>query len=196
MSENRHLDEKVVQLEIERIKLLFEKNNYNLEEKKWFLDAKMISAQKDKDIFSMETCQRLVKELKLDKITTVVAALIEKDGKYLIAKRNHGNSETNNKWEFPGGKVEIGESEEEAIEREIREEFEMEVKAIKFVNNCIWEYPERIIDLRLYECKYISGEFHLHDHSEYRYVDKKDFLSYTMCPADVPLAKYVKESKL
>lgn len=196
MSENHRLDDKALELEIERIKILFEKSNYNLEEKKWFLDAKMISAQKDNDIFAIEACKRLIKELKLDKITTVVAALIEKDGKYLIAKRNHGNSETNNKWEFPGGKVEIGESEEEAIEREIREEFEMEVKAIKFVNNCIWEYPERIIDLRLYECKYISGEFHLHDHSEYRYVEKKDFLSYTMCPADIPLAKYVKESQL
>lgn len=196
MSESHRLDDKALELEIERIKILFEKSNYNLEEKKWFLDAKMISAQKDNDIFAIEACKRLIKELKLDKITTVVAALIEKDGKYLIAKRNHGNSETNNKWEFPGGKVEVGESEEAAIEREIREEFEMEVKAIKFVNNSIWEYPERIIDLRLYECKYISGEFHLHDHSEYRYVEKKDFLSYTMCPADIPLAKYVKESQL
>jgi mutator protein MutT len=196
MSENHRLDDKALELEIERIKILFEKSNYNLEEKKWFLEAKMISAQKDNDVFAVEACKRLIKELKLDKITTVVAALIEKDGKYLIAKRNHGNADTVNKWEFPGGKVEIGESEEEAIEREIREEFEMEVKAIKFVNNCIWEYPERIIDLRLYECKYIAGDFHLHDHSEYRYVEKKDFLSYTMCPADIPLAKYVKESQL
>ena len=115
MSVNHHLDEKGLELEVERIKLLFEKSNYNLEEKKWFLDAKMISAQKDNDIFAIEACKRLIKELRLDKITKVVAALIEKDGKYLIAKRNHGNADTVNKWEFPGGKVEIGESEEEAI---------------------------------------------------------------------------------
>ena len=194
MSVNHQVDKHIIENEIERIRILFEKEKYNLEEKKWFIDAKMINALKSNDIYLIEVCKSLLKELRLDKITTVVAALIEKDGKYLIAKRNHGNAETNNKWEFPGGKVEKGESEEIAIEREIREEFEMEVKAVKFINNNMYSYEERTVDLRLYECKYISGEFHLHDHSEYRYVDKKDLLSYTLCPADIPLAEFVKNS--
>ena len=54
---------------------------------------------------------------------TVVAALIEKDGKYLIARRSTGSSDVLGKWEFPGGKVEKDESEEHALEREIKEEF-------------------------------------------------------------------------
>ncbi len=195
MSEDRQLDNKLIEMEIERTKILFEKSNYNLEEKKWFLEAKMINAQKNGDKFSLEVVNRLIHELRLDNVTTVVAALIEKDGKYLIAKRNHGNSETNNKWEFPGGKVEPGESEKAAIEREIREEFEMEVKAVKFINNNMYSYKERTIDLRLYECKYISGDFHLHDHSEYRFVAKKEIVNYDLCPADIPLANYVKEMK-
>ena len=125
---------------------------------------------------------------------TVVAALIEKDGKYLIARRSTGSSDVLGKWEFPGGKVEQYETEENAIEREIKEEFEMNIKAIKFLVNNVCEYPTKTIDLRLYECKHISGEFNLHDHSEYLFVDKEDIVNYDLCPADIPLAEFVKEN--
>ena len=125
---------------------------------------------------------------------TVVAALIEKDGKYLIARRLTGSSDVLGKWEFPGGKVEQEETEENAIEREIKEEFEMNIKAIKFLINNVCEYPTKTIDLRLYECKHISGEFNLHDHSEYLFVDKEDIVNYDLCPADIPLAEFVKEN--
>lgn len=124
---------------------------------------------------------------------TVVAALVKKDNKYLIAKRSTGSDIVLGKWEFPGGKVKDNESEEYAIEREIKEEFEMDIKAIRFLSNNIYEYPGKTIDLRLYECKYISGEFHLHDHSEYKFVKKEDIIKYDLCPADILLAEYVKE---
>lgn len=123
----------------------------------------------------------------------VVAALIEKDGKYLIARRATGDDNVLGRWEFPGGKVEANEDEMSAIEREIREEFELEVKAIKYLTNNVCEYPNKIVDLRLYECKYVSGDFRLHDHYEYRYVSKDEILKYELCPADVALAEYVKE---
>ena len=122
---------------------------------------------------------------------TVVAALIKKGNKYLIARRSTGSEDVLGKWEFPGGKVESGESEEHAIEREIKEEFEMDIKAVRFLTNNVCEYPSKTIDLRLYECKHISGEFHLHDHSEYKFVNKKDIIKYELCPADIPLAEYV-----
>ena len=125
---------------------------------------------------------------------TVVAALIEKDGKYLIARRSTGSSDVLGKWEFPGGKVEQDETEENAIEREIKEEFEMDIKAIRFLANNVCEYPTKTIDLRLYECKHVSGEFNLHDHSEYLFVDKEDIVNYDLCPADIPLAEFVKEN--
>ena len=125
----------------------------------------------------------------------VVAALIEQDKKILIAQRATGDSNVLGKWEFPGGKVQEGETEEHAIEREIKEEFEMDIKAIRFLTHNICEYPKKIIDLRLYECRYLSGEFHLHDHSEYQFVAKKQIGNYDLCPADIPLAEYVKEMK-
>ena len=126
---------------------------------------------------------------------TVVAASIEKDNKYLIARRSTGSQDVLGKWEFPGGKVEKNETEEHAIEREIKEEFEMDIKAIRFLTNNVCEYPSKTIDLRLYECKYLSGKFHLHDHSEYVFVDKNDIINYDLCPADIPLAEFVKEKR-
>lgn len=126
---------------------------------------------------------------------TVVAALIVRDNKVLIAKRSTGDPNLLGKWEFPGGKVKENELEEQAIEREIKEEFEMDIKAIKFLTNNVCEYPSKTIDLRLYECKYLSGEFHLHDHSEYVFVDKKEIINYDLCPADIPLAEFVKEKR-
>lgn len=126
---------------------------------------------------------------------TVVAALIKKDNKYLIAKRATGYEKVLGKWEFPGGKVKVGEEEKNAIEREIKEEFDLEIKALHFIINNVYKYPADTIDLRLYECEYISGEFKLHDHSEYKFVSKDEILDYDLCPADIPLAKAVKETR-
>lgn len=127
-------------------------------------------------------------------IIKVVAALIEKDGKYLLARRSTGDPNVMSKWEFPGGKVRENELEERAIEREIKEEFELDIKAIRFITNNVCEYPTKTVDLRLYECKYISGVFNLHDHSEYKYLTVDEILSYDLCPADIPLAEYLKEN--
>ena len=125
----------------------------------------------------------------------VVAALIENDNKVLLARRSTGDINVLGKWEFPGGKVELYENEFKAIEREIKEEFELIIKAKEFVINNICEYPTKVVDLRLYKCDYESGEFNLHDHSEYKWVNKEELLEYDLAPADIPLAEYVKKVK-
>ena len=126
---------------------------------------------------------------------TVVAALIKKNDKILLAKRSTGDPNVFGKWEFPGGKVEQDENELDAIEREIKEEFELVIKAQHFIVNNVCEYPTKTVDLRLYSCNYVSGNFKLHDHSEYKWVDKNEILEYDLAPADIPLAKYIKEMK-
>lgn len=123
----------------------------------------------------------------------VVAALIKKNNKILIARRSTGDESLLGKWEFPGGKVELGENEYQAIEREIKEEFELNIKAMKFLTNNVFNYPTKTVDLRLYSCEYVSGNFKLHDHSEYKYIDKSELLNYDLAPADIPLARFVKE---
>ena len=123
----------------------------------------------------------------------VVAALIEKDNKVLIAKRSTGDPNILGKWEFPGGKVEFDEDEIRAIERELLEEFELKIKAKEFLVNNVCEYPTKTVDLRLYSCEYVSGEYKLHDHSEILWVSKEELLAYDLAPADILLAEYVKE---
>ena len=124
---------------------------------------------------------------------TVVAALIKKDNKILIARRSTGDESLLGKWEFPGGKVEPGENEYQAIEREIKEEFELNIHAKSFLTKNVFQYPTKTVDLRLYSCEYVSGNFKLHDHSEYKYIDKSELLNYELAPADIPLARFVKE---
>ena len=128
------------------------------------------------------------------KLIKVVAALIEKEDKILIARRSTGDENVFGKWEFPGGKVEPDEDEFSAIEREIKEEFEVIIKANKFITNNICRYPTKTIDLRLYNCTYIEGDFNLHDHSEIAWVDKNELLKYDLASADIPLAKYIEET--
>lgn len=79
-------------------------------------------------------------------IISVVAALIEKDNKVLIAKRSTGDPNVLGKWEFPGGKVKPNEEEKSAIEREIKEEFELNIQANKFLINNVCEYPKKTVD--------------------------------------------------
>lgn len=76
----------------------------------------------------------------------VVAALIEKDNKVLIAKRSTGDPNVYGKWEFPGGKVELNEDEFHAIEREIFEEFELKIKAKDNYKDKIKERTNKIAD--------------------------------------------------
>lgn len=127
---------------------------------------------------------------------TVVAALIKKDGKVLIARRSTGDEQVFGKWEFPGGKVEKNEKEEEAIKREIKEEFELDIEVIKFITNNICEYPSKKIDLRLYECEYVSGELKLHDHFEYDWVEIAKLNEYDLAMADMPFVKILKKESL
>ena len=119
----------------------------------------------------------------------VVAALIKKDNKILIAKRSTGNKDVIGKWEFPGGKVEENETEKQAIEREIKEEFDILVRAEKFITNVISKDKKSEIDLRLYLCKYIDGKIKLNDHSDYKWVHKDEILGYDLAALDRELIK-------
>jgi len=122
-------------------------------------------------------------------ITDVVAGLVKKDGKFLIAKRIWGNETSVNKFEFPGGKVEAGEDFLHAIERELREEMCIEVKGVSELLNYTHDIPGRTINLHLILCDYLDGEIKLTDHSEIKWVDRYDILENELCPGDEHIAK-------
>lgn len=113
----------------------------------------------------------------------VTAAVIEKDGKILIAQRRKGST-LGGKWEFPGGKVEPGETAEACLKRELREEFSIECEVGKFIIASNFRYCLVPIELLAYRVKHISGEFKLNEHDQILWVDPSQLCTYEFMPAD------------
>lgn len=124
------------------------------------------------------------------KILDVVCGLIMKDGKCLIARRNK-EDHLKGKWEFPGGRRQGLEDEKKTLERAFTELFKIKTNINNYLTHSICEYPGHIVDLKIYECDYISGEFDLSIHSEYRWVNIEELLDYDLCDADVILSKFL-----
>lgn len=115
---------------------------------------------------------------------TVVAALIKKDNKLLIAKRKD-DTVLGGYWEFPGGKVESGESDETALEREILEEFNSLISVGKLLASA--QINDDTV-LKLYACEHKLGAYQLKDHSEVAWVNSLSVLNtYDLAPADIEL---------
>ena len=124
------------------------------------------------------------------KILDVVCGLIMKDGKCLIARRNK-DDHLKGKWEFPGGRRQGLEDEKKTLERAFTELFKIKIDINDYLTHSICEYPGHIVDLKIYECDYISGEFDLSIHSEYKWVNIEELLDYDLCDADVILSKFL-----
>ena len=124
------------------------------------------------------------------KILDVVCGLIMKDGKCLIAKRKK-DDHVKNKWEFPGGRRVGLEDETKTLERSLDELYEIKTNIKGYLTHSICEYPGHIVDLKLYECDYVSGDFKLSTHSEYKWINIEDLLDYDLAEADVILSKFL-----
>ncbi|MDP3790513.1 MAG: (deoxy)nucleoside triphosphate pyrophosphohydrolase [Candidatus Omnitrophota bacterium] len=124
----------------------------------------------------------------------VAAAVIEKNSKILIAKRRSGDT-LGGKWEFPGGKIEPGETPEECLTRELKEEFDVETEVEGFLLSTTFRYFLIPIELLAYKVKHISGEFKANEHDEIMWVSPNEFDSYDLVNADKPIAKVILEAK-
>ena len=113
----------------------------------------------------------------------VVAGVIYKDDRFLIAQRNFKKTQ-GGLWEFPGGKVEKNESYEEALIREIKEEFNAEIKVEKYIGENIHHYPEKDIKLIFLKATLLSKELKLLEHEDYKWITKEDKENYEFAGAD------------
>ncbi|MEE0316282.1 MAG: (deoxy)nucleoside triphosphate pyrophosphohydrolase [Bacteroidales bacterium] len=119
------------------------------------------------------------------KTINVVAAVIMKEGKVFATQRGYG--EFKDGWEFPGGKVEAGESPEEALRREIREELEVEVNVGDLINTIEYDYPAFHLSMKCYACTIAGGSPHLLEHEAARWLSADQLDSVAWLPADITL---------
>ena len=121
----------------------------------------------------------------------VVAALI-RDGKRVFATaRGYGNYK--GWWEFPGGKVEPGESPEDALVREIREELDSEISVDGYISTIEHDYPEFHLSMRCYWCSLISGDLVLKEAEDAKWLDVETIDSVKWLPADITLIDEIKK---
>lgn len=125
------------------------------------------------------------------KTIRVVAAVIFDQGKVFATQRGYG--EFKDGWEFPGGKIESGETPKEAVKREIKEELDTEIEIIKFLDTVEYDYPKFHLSMDCFICKVRSGNLVLKEHEAAKWLTKENLDSVDWLPADQGLIKKIKE---
>lgn len=123
----------------------------------------------------------------------VVAAIIFEDGKVFATQRGYG--EWKDWWEFPGGKVEPGETYTDALKREIREELATEIEVGNILTTVEHDYPKFHLTMHCYICSVISGQLLLREHEDAQWLSSDELESIKWLPADVEVVKLLKEKK-
>lgn len=122
----------------------------------------------------------------------VVAALITDGDEFLICRRPAHKSR-GNMWEFPGGKVEPGESNKEAIVREIKEELDVQIRAEEEYITVLYDYPELSIELIVIKCTIMYGTPEALEHEEIRWIKAEQADEFEFCGADCVVADKIKK---
>ena len=125
------------------------------------------------------------------KTIEVVAAIIHHDGKILATQRGYGDFKDG--WEFPGGKIEPGETPQQALIREIKEELDTEIEVVDYLETVEYDYPNFHLSMDCFFCTIKSGELVLKEHEAARWLTADTLDSVDWLPADRGLIKAIKE---
>jgi 8-oxo-dGTP diphosphatase len=127
----------------------------------------------------------------------VVAAVIMHGGKVLCTQRASSSKEyISKKWEFPGGKVEEGETEAQAIQREILEELGIQIQAEREFTQVEHEYPDFKITMKTFICDWVDGDISLREHIAYKFLDPEEMQTLDWAEADIPIVGLLTEMAL
>ena len=122
------------------------------------------------------------------KIIEVVGAAIIKEDKVLVMQRSNQMT-LPGMWEFPGGKVEADETEQEALIREIKEELSVTINILDYINEASYDYDFGTVQLKVYTAEIISGQITLEEHSDGKWVTADELKNIDWAPVDIPAAK-------
>ena len=125
------------------------------------------------------------------KTIKVVAAIIIKDGQVFATQRGYG--EFQGWWEFPGGKMETGESPQEALKREINEELDADIQVNELLETVEWDYPNFHLTMHCFICNLLSESLHLNEHEAATWLNLENLRSVKWLPADEILLDKIAE---
>ena len=125
------------------------------------------------------------------KTIEVVAAIIIKEGQVFATQRGYGQWQ--GWWEFPGGKMEEGESPQEALRREIREELDAEIEVGELLETVEWDYPDFHLTMHCFVCNLLSESLHLNEHEAATWLNLENLRSVKWLPADEGLLDKIAE---
>lgn len=123
------------------------------------------------------------------KTIEVVAAIILKNDQVFATQRGYG--EWKGWWEFPGGKMEAGESPQEALKREIREELDAEITVGQLIETVEWDYPAFHLTMHCFVCTLLSEDMHLNEHDAAAWLTKETLHTVKWLPADEGLIQKI-----
>lgn len=125
------------------------------------------------------------------KTIKVVAAVIKRNNKIFVTQRGYG--EFKDGWEFPGGKVEKGETKEEALIREIKEELDTVIKVDSYLDTIEYDYPDFHLSMDCFICSIVEGNLVLKEHEDSKWIKKEEIDTLNWLPADLIILDKVKE---
>jgi 8-oxo-dGTP diphosphatase len=125
------------------------------------------------------------------KTIEVVAAVIMEDGKVFATQRGYGAYK--DWWEFPGGKIEVGETREAALIREIKEELNTEIAVEELIDTVEWDYPEFHLVMHCFRCSIRGGKLTLNEHEAARLLTAENLGDVDWLPADLEIIGQVKK---
>jgi len=118
----------------------------------------------------------------IEVVAAVIYRIVDEKKQIFTAQRGYGDLKGG--WEFPGGKIEKNETREQALVREIQEEFHTKIQVKKFIHTVEYEYPSFYLKMHVFACQLISGELELLEHDDTRWIFMDEINSVDWLPAD------------
>lgn len=129
--------------------------------------------------------------MKTIKVVAAVIKAVNESGEQIVFATQRGYGEFKGGWEFPGGKIEAGETAQEALKREIMEELDTEIEVGKLIDTIEYDYPEFHLSMDCFWCEIIKGKLVLKEHEAARWLTRNQLADVKWLPADVKLIEKI-----